>query len=180
MKVIYKLLLTMTLGLSIALPHEKTQTQELKPEERIYYPPVVKLHPPTTHFSVALPTILLLASLYYALTKRREKDLIIALSVLSFLAILSSVITGYIIHESIENIPIQEEAEEVLHRHESIGFALFGMSLVVSLLSFLINKSLVFRVLHLILCFVLVFGVFYQGSLGGKLVYEYSVGVPVR
>ncbi len=175
-----KILLVLALGLSIALSHEKVPTQELKPEEKIYYPPVVKLHPPTTHFSIALPTILFLASAFYLLTKRRERDIIIALSLLSFFAIAGSVTTGYIAHESMANIPIEEKAQEILHTHQSVGFVLLGLSLAVFLFSFLINKNPAFRILHLILCLALVLGVFYQGNLGGTLVYEYSVGVPIR
>ncbi len=175
-----KVLLTLILVLGVALSHEKVQTKETKPEEKIYYPAVVKIHPPTTHFSIALPTLLLLASAYYSLTNRKEKRTIVVLSLLSSFAILSSLITGYTVHESIKHIPIQEEAEKVLHTHQNVGFALLGLSLVVSLLSFLINKSFVLRILHLILCFALFLGVLYQGSLGGKLVYEYSIGVPVK
>ncbi|WP_448587756.1 DUF2231 domain-containing protein [Thermocrinis sp.] len=146
------------------------------------YPPIVKIHPPITHWAVALPSILLLTEIYLMLRRREEKEIPLVMSFLTMIAIALSVGTGYVAYEAVEAYPIEKVVENLLYLHKYFGFAMLGLAVLVFglrlFLYFRTNPAV--RVIYLILCVILFFGVLYQGSLGGKLVYEHSLGVPAK
>jgi uncharacterized membrane protein len=86
--------------------------------------------------------------------------------------VVGGTISGIIAHEPIEavlhNIPVFEI-------HEYLGLFLTPLFLVLGVVRFLTNKKPVFRNVFTALLVLLVILLFYQGSLGGKIVYEHLI-----
>lgn len=177
MKVLILLLLFL-----FSFSHEINQGKEDVEHSTVIYPSIVRLHPPVVHFGIVLPFATLLVGAYYALKGGRFETLISILSFLTLFSLTLSLLTGYFIHENIEDIIPQKPAMDLLHLHEKVGFVLLFISSFGFLTALLYQmiKHRVLMYLFLIINLILCIGVLYQGNLGGKLVYEYSVGVPVE
>jgi uncharacterized membrane protein len=145
----------------------------------IKYPEIVKLHPPTVHFAVALPLFALLFEGFYILRRKSPDVGEFLIIILTSGAVISAAITGYVAHESIENLPIKKEALEVLHTHETLGIYLAGLFSVIALirLVYFFKSSSLLRTLYLFLLLVGVAGILIQGNHGGSLVYDFGIGV---
>jgi uncharacterized membrane protein len=158
--------------------NSNTPVQEEKFYREIVYPQEVKLHPPMVHFAVATPLIALLISGYYFLRRRKTDSVEFFLIFISSSSVVAAAITGYIAHESMEKLPIKREALELLHTHEEVGIYLSLLFSFILLTRFIYILKPV-RVIHLIYLTMLavgVAGVFYQGSMGGTLVYDFGIG----
>jgi len=169
--------------LNLSIAHEVASfTTELVKEQVPVYPQVVKLHPPVVHFAVSLPFATLISALYFMLREKRLVPLVGLFSFITFFSLVLAVGTGYLAHQRIADIPIQTEAIELLHLHQRIGFFLLFVAFINFAIALLytykrkLSLAYLFLVVNLLFCA----GVLYQGSLGGKLVYGYSVGVPVK
>ncbi|GEM_PF-630284 len=147
--------------------------------QSVKYPQTVKLHPPAVHFAVSLPLLALLLEGYYLLRRKKPDAGEFLFILLTSGAVIGAAVTGYIAHESIENLPIKSEALEVLHNHESLGIYLAGLFSLIALLRFVyfFKPSASLRGLYLFLLLVGVLGILIQGNHGGSLVYDYGVGV---
>ncbi len=169
--------LFLLLGITLAFSHEPQAVKESV--EKVTYPEIVKIHPPVVHFAIALPVFTLILELFYILRKKATDGVEFLSILLSSISVISASVTGYIVHESIETLPISSEALEVLHNHETLGIILAIIFAVILLLRilYLITPKGVFRTLYLILLFVGVVLLLLQGNLGGILVYDYGVGV---
>ncbi len=159
-----------------AVVEEQEQTQA---SQSITYPTVVKFHPPAVHFAIALPFVSLLVGALYSVRGKEPDEVEFLLLLLSSGAVIGASVTGYIAHESMEDLPIGKQALELLHTHETIGISLaFLFSLILGLrLIYAFRRA---KVIHHIYMFLLLVGVlvlFFQGSLGGKLVYDFGLGV---
>lgn len=161
-------------------PHRTHQPVEPVSVQKITYPSIVKLHPPTVHFSVALPFATLLLGIYYVLKEKRLTFPVVMLSFLTLLFISLSVATGYPIHQKIEDLIPDKDAMDILHLHQKVGFLVLFLSTLSFLSVVFHRKSRIFMYLFLVMNLFLCVGVLYQGNLGGKLVYEHSVGVPAE
>ncbi len=163
--------------------HERSAVQQREdltaPTEKVVYPEVVKVHPPVVHFAIALPIFALLLEGFYHLKRRRADEIEFLTLILSSGAVIGASVTGYIAHESMENLPITEQALEILHTHETLGIILAGIFAGVVLLRFLYAIKPVPAVHHLYILLLLigVVGLLYQGNLGGMLVYDFGLGV---
>ncbi|WP_457601654.1 DUF2231 domain-containing protein [Hydrogenivirga sp.] len=163
--------------------HQKEAVQERvnlpTAEEKVVYPEVVKLHPPAVHFAIALPLFALLLEGLYHLKGRKPDEVEFFTLFLSAGAVIGAAVTGYVAHESMENMPISPQALELLHTHETLGIALAGVFSLVFLLRFIYAFKQVPMIHHLYVLLLLtgVAGLLYQGNLGGKLVYEFGLGV---
>ena len=142
-------------------------------------PPIVKLHPPAVHFAVALPILLLLLEIGYLLYRRPPDGLEMGAVLLSFLSVLTAYATGYVAHESMEDMPIGEKAASLLHTHERVGLTILLLLLAVLLLRVIYRylRINILRYLYVLLAALAAALVLYQGSLGGALVYDFGVGV---
>ncbi len=164
--------------LGFAFPHGAEAVRQ-GPVEEVVYPSIVKIHPPAVHFAVSLPFLLFLLDLFYTLKRRSLDSLHFLATLLTTTAVAGAYVTGFIVHESIENLPIRSSAFEVLHTHETVGLIaliyFLGLFLLRVLLQF--KESTFLRVLFSVGCFVGSLLIFFQGSLGGKLVYDFGVGV---
>ena len=143
------------------------------------YPQVVKLHPPAVHFAVALPFFaLLLEGLYHI--KRRKPDEVEFLGLLlSSGAVMAAAVTGYVAHESMEDLPITPQALDLLHTHETLGIilALLFSGVLLLRLIYAIKPAPLLHHFYVLLLLLGVVALIYQGNLGGKLVYDFGVGV---
>ncbi len=158
--------------------HERGVVKEAPPE-RVVYPEVVKLHPPAVHFAIALPLFALLLEGLYHLRGRKPDEVEFLTLLLSSGAVVGAAVTGYIAHESMENLPIAEQALELLHTHETLGIALallFSGILILRLL-YAFKPLPMLHHLYVLLLLVGVGAILFQGNLGGKLVYDFGLGV---
>ena len=161
----------------------RTEVQtEKSPSDQVegrIYPEGVKLHPALAHFAMAFPFFLALLEVMYLL-KGRPPDLIEGTSVfITSAAVVSATLSGTYAHNLMYDLPISAEAESLLHTHENFGLLLagvFGLLLLLRLVYvFLPNRTL--RYVFLILLLVSLPLVLYQGFMGGRLVYDFGVGV---
>ncbi len=142
-------------------------------------PPIVKLHPPVVHFAVALPVLLLLLEVGYLLHRRPPDGLELGAVLLTFLSVLAAYVTGYVAHESVGDMPIEDRAVDLLHTHGRVGLILMTLLFTVLLFRLLyryLPLNLV-RYLYVLLIAVSAALALYQGLLGGTLVYDFGVGV---
>ncbi|ADC90186.1 conserved hypothetical protein [Thermocrinis albus DSM 14484] len=164
-----------------ALAHEAHAVVQSPPMLQVTYPQVVKIHPPVVHFAIVLPILLFLIEVYKLLRGEEKGGVSLLVSLLMVISVASAALTGWVVHERIESLPITAEAEAVLHLHERLGITLFVFSLLVltlKVMSLKISRRF-FSLLYILGLLLLSGGVLYQGYLGGRLVYQYSVGVPV-
>ncbi len=159
-----------------SIAHEQLQENY---ENTISYSPTVKIHPPAVHFAIALPLFNLFLQGYYLIRRKDPDDTEFLATLISSIAVIGASATGYIVHESIENMPLRKEALEILHIHETIGIALAFLFSALALLRILFHfkpvKSLRYSYTALLVigCIALLI----QGNLGGNLVYKFGVGV---
>ncbi len=162
-----------------SLAHKEEAVVKEVQREKILYPPEVRYHPPAVHFAVSLPIILLVLEAFYILRGKRPDSLEFLFVFLTSSAVTGGALTGYVAHESMEDIPIQAKALELLHTHETLGIylaVLFWLVFALRLL-YTFKPSLILRLFYLILMLAGAGGVLFQGSLGGKLVYDFGLGV---
>ncbi len=157
---------------------EERDSSSVSKVDKITYPPEVKLHPPVVHFAIASPLIALLVSALYLLRKR-EPDLVEFLPILiASSSVVIAAVTGYVAHESMEELPIGKTALELLHTHEEVGIylaVLFAVILGVRLIYF-VKPARAVQVVYITLLLLGVLGIFYQGNMGGTLVYDFGIG----
>ena len=153
--------------------------EQIQKVEKVVYPPVVKYHPPAVHFAVALPVVTLVLQAFYLFRNRKPDSLEFLFVLMTSGAVALGAVTGYIAHESMEDLPIRREALELLHTHETIGIYLawfFGLILLLRVL-YVLKPSGFLRFLYLLLLVLGTGAVLFQGNLGGKLVYDFGLGV---
>ena len=148
-------------------------------QTKVDYPEIVKLHPPAVHFAIALPLFALLLEGLYHIKGRKPDEVEFFTLLLASGAVITASTTGYIAHESMEDLPISQQALELLHTHETIGLILAGVFALMFLLRFIYAFKPVPMIHHLYVLLLLtgVAGLLYQGNLGGKLVYDFGLGV---
>ena len=164
--------------LMFSFSHEERVIKENLREE-ISYPKIVKIHPPIVHFAIAIPIFTLILQGFYYIRKKKPDDIELLAISFSSLSVIGASITGYIAHESIEEIPISSKALEILHTHETLGIILGILFATVLLfrIAYSLKSSGFLRILYVILFLVGTFLILYQGFLGGKLVYDFGIGV---
>jgi uncharacterized membrane protein len=133
---------------------------------------LIKVHPPVVHFAIALPVALLVIDLYYRFKKIQPDGLHALITYLSVLAVVGGTISGIIAHEPIEDILHNVLAFEI---HEYLGLSLTPLFLALGFVRFSMDKKPVFRNVFTVLLVLLVILLFYQGFLGGKIVYEHLI-----
>lgn len=135
------------------------------------------LHPAIVHFPIAL---LFLGGLFglISLFWKRElwKDLAVKCLFIGTVFAPIAVLTGLLEEQSLKH---NEAIHEILVKHKTNGFIILSLSLILSLWywfrgKIIGNKEYSVWVVMLFLGSILVF---YQGSLGGEMVYSHGAGV---
>ncbi len=133
---------------------------------------LIKLHPPFTHFAIAMPVALLVLDLYYRFTKRQADSLHLIFSLLASLSVLSATISGIVVYE-----PIEDKLYQITlfptHKYLGLLLAVYFVLLLGVRISF--SKANLMRNLFSLMLIVGVLLLFLQGNLGGTVVYEHMV-----
>ncbi len=133
---------------------------------------LIKLHPPFTHFAIAMPVALLVLDLYYRFTKRQADSLHLIFSLLASLSVLSATISGIVVYE-----PIEDKLYQITlfptHKYLGLLLAVYFVLLLGVRLSF--SKANLMRNLFSLMLIVGVLLLLLQGNLGGTVVYEHMV-----
>ncbi|MEJ7553484.1 MAG: DUF2231 domain-containing protein [Aquificaceae bacterium] len=133
---------------------------------------LIKLHPPFTHFAIAMPVALLVLDLYYRFTKRQADSLHFIFSLLASLSVLSATLSGMVVYELIEDKLYQIG---IFSTHKYLGFllAVYFLALLGVRLSF--SKAPAMRSLFTVMLLLGTALLFIQGNLGGSVVYDHMV-----
>jgi uncharacterized membrane protein len=86
--------------------------------------------------------------------------------------VVGGTISGIIAYEPIEDILYQISFFKI---HQYLGLSLTPLFLALGVVRFLMDKKPVFRNVFTVLLVLLVILLFYQGSLGEKIVYEHLI-----
>jgi uncharacterized membrane protein len=138
------------------------------------------LHPVADHFTIALLTIAVLIDLLASLAPTRTwiRYMALTLMILGALAAGSSYATGDMETDRISKA-LTEPAKKILETHAWLGEVLAISFGVLALWRILIEGLGFFagsRPVYLIVAIVGVLALFYQGHLGGQLVFDYGAG----
>jgi len=137
----------------------------------------IPIHPMMVHYTIALLSMGLLCDLLASITKNESMknaawwDLLFG-----FFAIIVTVLTGLLAERS---VPHTHAAHDILEIHETLGFTALGIFAVLLLWRILIGVNIFtkFAVFSTVLWLIGVGVIFAGGYYGGKMVYEYGVGV---
>ncbi|MCS7262372.1 MAG: hypothetical protein NZ560_03025 [Aquificaceae bacterium] len=133
---------------------------------------VIKLHPPFTHFAVAMPLALVVLDIYYRLKKKDLDSLHLLFSLLTSLSVIGATVSGMIAYEPIEDKLYQIETFKV---HKYLGLVMgiyFALLMGVRLSA---SRGPLWRTLFSLMLLVGALFTFLQGSLGGSVVYDHMV-----
>ena len=138
------------------------------------------IHPLFVHFVIALPIVILLIELFNLIAKRRS----IAVMSLIFMVLLAVVIFGAIATgiTDAKLATLSDEAKSIVLEHKAIStYLLYGVGvlIILKLLSLFVSKNL-FKFAYVIFTLIFIATTFYEGKLGGSLVYKYGVNVEQR
>lgn len=133
---------------------------------------LIKLHPPFTHFAIAMPVALLVLDLYYRLTRREIDNLHLIFTVLASLSVLSATLSGMIAYE-----PIEERLYEIniFSTHKNMGLLLAVYFIFLFVVRLVLSKRPFMRNIFTLMLLLGVSLLFFQGNLGGSIVYDHMV-----
>lgn len=142
-----------------------------------------ELHPPIVHFAIALVIISIISD-FLGITLKKESLKNTGFWTLMFgaVAVVLAFITGHQAEEVVEKSIEGTVAYKILENHEFIGTLTLISVLILAGFRFILNKVSDIRLMgiYLIVGFIVMAIVGLQGRIGGKLVYEYGVGVKLN
>jgi uncharacterized membrane protein len=137
------------------------------------------IHPALAHFAIVLPIVTLVFALIY-LIKRNEKMSQVA----AYVLIVAAVAMGLAWYTGSQAGPdvyplLSDEGQKTLLEHKGYGLYLFVAMAVAAVIMFFgyQKKKFLAEVAATVVLFLASGVTLYQGSLGGKLVYQYGAGV---
>jgi len=138
---------------------------------------MANVHPLLVHFPIALLTAFLIVELLAVIFKKESLENVASwMLYLGTLGAMATVAAGWIAAESIAH---GSAVHDVMETHETLGFTVLALAVVLSLWRLLAGApvSVMGRALHLLLAFSMG-GVLTAGAdLGGLMVYKYGVAV---
>ncbi|WP_457642844.1 DUF2231 domain-containing protein [Persephonella sp.] len=144
---------------------------------------LAQLHPPVVHFAVALVIIGVVFDIIgFILKKDSLKHAGFWSIMVGVVAVWGAAITGHQAEELIEHAVEGTKAYQVLEEHEELGeilpWVVSALGLYRLFLFFKPNNLLF--IVYLIAGIAVSVAVGLQGRIGGKLVYEYGIGVKTQ
>ncbi len=141
---------------------------------------MAELHPPIVHFAIALTIIGVIFDFFgFALKKKSLKNAGFWTFIVGVFAVWGAMLSGEATEEVVEKFVKGTNLEEILEPHEELGKILpwifTGLGLFRIFLYVKENSKLM--IIYLITAFIGIGLIGYQGRLGGKMVYEYGIGV---
>jgi len=135
------------------------------------------LHPKVVHFTIGIFGAAVLFEIIAALIKKESLKHAATWNIyLAALSAASSIITS-LLAES--RVPHNEQAHEIMETHETLGYVILGIILVLAIWRLLLrNRPL--QKLESLYLFIAILGIgltIYSGYLGGEMVYTHGVGV---
>lgn len=138
---------------------------------------MIEFHPAIVHFPIALLSI---AALFAVISLFRKKDFFKEVAfwnlLLGVIGAIAAVLTGLIEEQ---NLAHNEEVHKILVKHKFTGFGILILSF--ALLTWLwVRKNKFGKNEYILWVLFLVLGtamIFYQGYLGGRMVFEHGAGV---
>ena len=141
---------------------------------------MAELHPPIVHFAIALTiTGVIFDLLGFVLKKESLKHAGFWTFVIGVLAVWGAMFSGEAAEEAVEKFIERTKIEKVFEPHEELGKFLPWIFTGLGLFRIYLymKESVKLLITYLVLAFIGIGLIGYQGRLGGKLVYEYGVGV---
>lgn len=139
------------------------------------------LHPASAHFAIVLPIVALVFALAYHF---KPSELMSKIS--TRLMVVALVFMGIAWYLGAQDGPdvyilLNEEGQALLKEHKSYAPYLFFALLAATLVKFFgcMKKRVAIEAVGTAILLLVVAGTLYQGSLGGKIVYEHAGGVEV-
>ena len=135
------------------------------------------IHPIMVHFTIALLSVGFLCDFLARFTKNESLKSAAWWNLLfGFFAIIVTVLTGLLAERSVPHTHI---AHDILEIHETLGFTALGIFAVLLIWESLIRANVFtkFISLSMVLWLIGVLVIFTGGYYGGRLVYEFGVGV---
>jgi len=144
---------------------------------------LAEFHPPVVHFAIAMVIMGVLFDIAgFVLRKESLKHAGFWSMMVGVIAVWGAAITGHQAEELVEHAVEGTKAYKVLEEHEELGEILpWAVSAIGLLRLFLFFKknNLLFAA-YLIAGLAVAGAVGFQGKIGGKLVYEYGVGIKTK
>ncbi len=141
---------------------------------------MAELHPPIVHFAIALTiTGVIFDLLGFVLKKDSLKHAGFWTFIIGVLAVWGAMFSGEAAEEAVERFVEGTKIENVFESHEELGKLLPWIFTGLGLFRIYLymKESVKLLIIYLVLAFIGIGLIGYQGRLGGKLVYEYGVGV---
>ena len=141
---------------------------------------MAELHPPIVHFAIALTIMGVIFDLLgFMLKKETLKHAGFWTFIVGVAAVWGAMLSGEAAEELVEKFVENTKIEEIFETHEELGKILpwifTGLGLFRIYLYIKENSKL--TIIYLIVAFIGIGLIGYQGRLGGKMVYDYGVGV---
>ncbi|RUM56820.1 MAG: hypothetical protein DSY60_06080 [Persephonella sp.] len=139
-----------------------------------------ELHPPIVHFAIALVIVSVIFDFFGLILKKDSlKNAGFWTLVVGAIAVIGAFITGHQAEELVEKAIEGTETYKRLEIHETVGNFVLGAVLLLTAFRVFVNKKSDIRLMgiYLLLGFLVISVVGLQGRIGGKLVYEFGVGV---
>ncbi len=139
-----------------------------------------EFHPPVVHFAIALVIVSVIFDFFGLILKKDSlKNAGFWTLVIGAIAVIGAFITGHQAEELVEKAIEGTEAYKRLEIHETVGNFVLGTVLLLTAFRVFVNKKSDIRLMgiYLLVGFLVISVVGLQGRIGGKLVYEFGVGV---
>ncbi len=139
-----------------------------------------EIHPPIVHFAIALVIVSVIFDFFGLILKKDSlKNAGFWTLVVGAIAVVGAFITGHQAEELVEKAIEGSEAYKRLEIHETVGNFVLGLVLLLTAFRVFVSKKSDIRLMgiYLLLGFLVISVVGLQGRIGGKLVYEFGVGV---
>jgi uncharacterized membrane protein len=138
---------------------------------------ITLFHPQVVHFTIALFSVYVLFEILGVLTGRQSFRLAAWMNLLfAGAAAIVTVLTGLL---AANNVAHNDAAHEIMERHETIGFIVLGIILLLVVWRLFLKGKLPGKLLwlYIVVALVGVGTMFFGAYLGGEMVYTYGVAV---